>query len=125
LSALTNMVKDVEIRQSLVASPEIWSASIGAFTNLGEISRTEETTDLLINLIGLLHNLTFEKHQMVHENAQILAEKISKFLKAKNGSEIFLRTLGNEIPIKLKNRDFVDFFGSKFIFLPRKNLGAF
>ena len=92
LSALTNMVKDVVIRRSLVASPQLWSAAIGSFSRL-EHSKSADSADLILNLMGLLHNLTFEKHALVSEHAETLSNKISIYLKEKNGSDLFLRAL--------------------------------
>jgi len=96
LSALTNMVKDVKIRQTLVSSALLWPVAIAALDKLAPVhfATSPDMADLALNLVGLLHNLSFENHVMVQENAQNLAKKICRFLQEKNSSQLFLRALG-------------------------------
>ena len=96
LSALTNMVKDVKIRQTLVSSALLWPVAIAALDKLAHVHfpTSPDMADLALNLLGLLHNLSFENHVMVRQNAQNLATKICRFMQEKNSSQLFLRALG-------------------------------
>ena len=102
------MVKDSEIRKSLVDNDGIWKV-LGSAISRVDHKRDEGSFDLRfvieiymlmkikkysLNLLGLLHNMTFSNHSIVAKSAENIAKIISKYLKEKNSSEMFLRALG-------------------------------
>lgn len=104
ISAITNMLKDDFIRRCVVSADLVWELTCHVLAEAP--AETKDDIDMFTNLLGFLHNMSFDKSKIVIDNAPRVARSIERcmIIKSKN-DDVLLRCIGLFNNICTKNSE--------------------